>query len=158
MEIERKWLVSKLPDFAGIKPVRYERYFLFRGKGVEMRIQKKGDSYEFERKEEKSALESAKQKFTITKDEFEHLKKSAIGELVRDGYQMNKPVSIKVYRGKYEGLVRAEVEFNSVDEAKKFKPLTWFGAEITKTQLGKDSRLLDLSESEFKSLLKSLTK
>ncbi len=47
-----------------------------------------------------------------------NLKKNAYSEIIRDSYLLldNSRVSIKKYLGKYEGLYRAEVAFNSVDE------------------------------------------
>jgi hypothetical protein len=56
IEIERKWFIKKLPDLQGLKSISYERYFLFIGDAVEVRIQKKGDKFEFERKSQISKL------------------------------------------------------------------------------------------------------
>ena len=41
-------------------------------------------------------------------------------------------------------------EFTSKENANKFTPPSWMGEEITDTPLGRDSRLLDLTEEEFK--------
>ncbi|HLC32945.1 MAG TPA: hypothetical protein VJJ82_03900 [Candidatus Nanoarchaeia archaeon] len=80
--------VKKLPDPSGLTPIRYECYFLFKEKDVELHIQKKGTTYEFERKQDQSELESKKQKFAITKEEFEQLKKFISDALIRDSYQI----------------------------------------------------------------------
>jgi adenylate cyclase len=156
MEIERKFLVKELPDLSDIKPVRYERYYLNKdGQSVE-RIQKKGDRYEFETKKTISPLEHEKQKRYISQDEFEQLRegKEADG-IVRDGYMLsaNPEVSIKIYHGRFEGLVRAEVEFSSKEEAGVYVPENWMGTEITTSPLGADARLLHITRDEFPSLL-----
>jgi adenylate cyclase len=38
---------------------------------------------------------------------------------------------VDVYGGKLEGLVRAEVEFDSEEAARRFSPPAWFGREVT---------------------------
>lgn len=156
-EIERKFLVVTMPDLSGQEPIRYERYYLNRSDNVEERIQKKGDVYEYEKKEKISDLEHTKETHPISEEEFESLKTRASEAIIRDGYMISKnpDITIKIYHGKHEGLVRAEVEFGSLEEAQAFTPPTWMGKEITGTPLGKDSGLLDLSEEQFKEMLHS---
>ena len=38
---------------------------------------------------------------------------------------------LDVFHGKYEGLLLAEVEFSSKEEAAAFVPPTWFDTEVT---------------------------
>lgn len=152
-EIERKWILSSLPDVGNQLPVHYERHFLFIGEGVEIRVQKKGDKFEFERKVESNDLTRVGEKFEITEAEFNHFKQNAVGSIERESYIV-EGVSVKVYKGKHSGLIRAEVEFNSEEEAEKFKPLDWFGEEISDSPLGKDKKLSQLSSEEFNQLLK----
>lgn len=125
MEIERKWFVKKLPDLNGLTPVSYERYFLFISEKVEVRIQKKGRKFEFERKSQLSKFTREEQKFEITEEEFEIFKRFSNKSLIRDSYiyQQNPEISVKVYKGKHYGLIRAEVEFESEEEANIFTPL-----------------------------------
>jgi len=160
MEIERKFLVKNMPDISGIQPVYYERYFLKIEDGYQERIQRKGDRYEFETKKLVPSIGNVshheKTRDQITEKEFERLKegKENLG-IMRDGYFLSKnpDISIKIYRGKYEGLVRAEVEFDSEKEARDYQPEPWMGEEITNSPLGMDSRLLHLTTDEFRDLL-----
>lgn len=154
-EIERKFLVKKLPDLSGLEHVKYERRYIYRANGVEIRVQKKGQKYEFERKVETSKLIRKGQKFKITEEEFNYFKSLSTHEIIRDSYQVsdNPEISLKIYHGKYEGLVRAEIEFESEKEATNFEPLDWFGEEITDSPTGRDGRLIELSEEEFKKLI-----
>ncbi len=157
MEIERKFLVKELPDLSGIKSIPYERYYLRVDEKLEERIQKKGDKYELETKEVKSSLERTKDKKDISKEEFEELKRGKENEgIIREGYNLssNPNISIKIYHGKFEGLVRAEVEFKSTEESENYNPESWMGKEITQTDLGRDAKLLCLTNEEFQSLLK----
>jgi CYTH domain-containing protein len=156
-EIERKFLVTTMPDLTGQEPIRYERYYLNRSDNVEERIQKKGDTYEYEKKEKVSDLEHKKETRSITQEEFESLRAGTSDAIIRDSFKVsnNPDITIKVYHGKYEGLIRAEVEFDSLESAEAFIPSEWMGKEITGTPLGKDSGLLDLSEEQFKEMLHS---
>jgi len=156
-EIERKFLVSTPPDLSGQEPIRYERYYLSRTGNIEERIQKKANVYEYEKKERVSDLEHRKEKRPITQEEFESLRTGTSDAIIRDSFKVseNPDITIKVYHGKYEGLVRAEVEFDSLESAEAFIPPAWMGKEITGTPLGKDSDLLDLSEEQFKEMLHS---
>ncbi len=49
-EIERKFLLTKLPKSLSPAPIQYERYFLKITPSYEERVQKKGDVYQREKK------------------------------------------------------------------------------------------------------------
>jgi len=155
-EIERKWLLTKLPENLDGKPMPYERHFLFSGKKAEVRIQKKGEKYEFERKYQESELSRDIQKFQITKDEYNQLEESSIASIERESYLVkDSNISVNKYGGRCSGLIRAEIEFGSEEEASAFIPLDYFGIEITDSRLGKDKKLISLSDEEFQALLET---
>ncbi|OGZ04202.1 MAG: hypothetical protein A2648_01310 [Candidatus Lloydbacteria bacterium RIFCSPHIGHO2_01_FULL_41_20] len=151
-EIERKFFVKQMPDLSGIMPVHYERYFLERGNGKEVRISKVDHSYVYEDKSEVSDLERTRTKKEITKEGFEKLRQNSSEAIVRERYNIssNPDIAIQVYHGRFEGLIRAEVEFDSEEEAKSFTPLPWMGEEMTGLPIARDSKLLDLADTEFK--------
>lgn len=155
-EIERKFYVKRMPDLTLIKPLQYERYFLQRGEGIEIRISKVDNTYKYEKKIEISNIERTRESKEISKEEFEELKKEASESIIRERYNISdKPnIAIQVYHGRFEGLVRAEVEFESEKEALDFVPLDWMGEEMTGLPIARDSRLIDLTENEFRSYLK----
>lgn len=157
-EIERKFLVKTLPDLSGGNCIGYERYFLKIESGFEERIQKKGDTYEKEKKYKISDFSRETEKTKIDKTDFDTLKKSASKAIIRDSYKLSDEptVTIKIYHGEHEGLIRAEVEFSTEEEAEKFQAFDWMGKEITGTQLGTDAELIQLNESQFRDLLSSL--
>ncbi len=154
-EIERKFYVKTMPDLAGIKPQKYERYFLERGNGTEIRISKVDDTYKYEVKREISSLERTREKREITKEEFDRLKQGAHEAIIRDRYNISSnphispQIAIQIYHGRFEGLIRAEVEFETQEEALAFVPLPWMGDEMTGMPIARDSKLLDLTEEEF---------
>ncbi len=146
-EIERKFLVSKLPNLNGIEKIPYERYFLFYDEYSEIRIQKKEWIYEFERKIKENDLLAKKQKIEITEDEFMSLRKWSTWEIFRDSYSISSSpnMSLKTYHWDLEWFNRIEVEFASEREAQDFEIPDWLGEEITGTKLARDSSLIWLS-------------
>lgn len=154
-EIERKFLIKNLPDLSQKEKVSYERYYLFNKNGIELRIQRKGSKYELERKIHISTTERTKEKLEISKEEFNLIKPLATDIILRDSYNLgtSPDLTVKIYHGKFEGLARAEVEFNSIEQLISFQPPDWFGREITDSMLARDSQLLKLTEEEFKQLV-----
>lgn len=155
-EIERKFFIKEMPDLTGIEPLHYERYFLERGSAKEVRVSRINDSYVYEEKLEVSDLERTGVKREISKEEFEDLKQNTPEAIIRDGYHISSDpnISIKIYHGRFEGLIRAEVEFESEEQATNFIPPSWMGNEMTGLPIARDSKLLDLTNEEFKEYLK----
>ena len=151
-EIERKFFVKEMPDLSGIEPLHYERYFLARENGKEVRISKINDSYIYEEKSEVSELGRTREKKSITKEEFERLKEHVSEGINRDRYTISSDpdIAIQIYHGRFEGLIRAEVEFDSEKAAKEFILLPWMGKEMTGLPIARDARLIELSDEEFK--------
>lgn len=156
-ETERKFLIKKMPDISSLQPLHYERFILPTEEGEE-RIQKVGDLFELEKLVEDSDLTRHIHKKSITKDEFERLKRKSLASVERDSYQISKDpnITVNVYKGIHKGLARAEVGFESEDEAHDFVPLEWMGKEITNSPLGRDSKLAKLSKDEFTNLIKEI--
>src|SRR3989338_87983 len=89
-EIERKFLVKKLPDLSKEESINYERYFLKIESDFEERIQKKGDTYEKERKFKTSDLSRKTEKQEISKEDFDVLKKTTSQSIIRDSYKISE--------------------------------------------------------------------
>ena len=160
-EIERKFLLTNIPDQDLLAPIRYERYFLYVDKDTEIRIQKKANRYELERKgrQASGSFTFQKQKLQITQAEFQKLRQLCNRSIIRDSYVLKEHpnITIKVYQSDYQGLIRAEIEFESEAQAKGFIAPEWMGVEITNTPLSRDSQLIALSPSEFQMLLQHHT-
>lgn len=155
-EIERKFIIPTLPDFITSTPISYERHYIYSNKEIELRVQKKGEKYELERKQVSSEHGRETVKVEISENEFNELKKLSKGSIIRDSYLVEDDkydISIKVYHGSHEGLIRVEVEFESEDDAKSFEPYDWMGKEITESELGRDSRLLGVSNDRFNTIM-----
>ncbi len=172
-EIERKFIVNSnstaLKKVLSGKGHKLEhRYYLYRGDGIELRITSlesaTGETYyNFDRMQviDHSLANRSKERINISKNEFEELvalvklKNPNIKPIIRTSYLILKDpqIEIKVYGGEFKGLVRAEVEFTSTEESNSYKPLDWFGKELTNSPLGNDVKLPDLSNQVFTKLL-----
>lgn len=50
-------------------------------------------------------------------------------------------IELDVFSGEYEGLMLAEVEFSSIEDAEHFAPPDWFGEDVTFSGEYQNSRL-----------------
>ncbi len=155
-EIERKFFIKEMPDLSDIQPIRYERYFLESADGKEIRISKIDSKYIYEEKKFISSLERTREKKEIEQEEFDTLKVAGSEVILRDRYNIstNPDIAIQIYPGRFEGLVRVEVEFDTEEEARSFVPLPWMGEEMTDLPIARDSRLIKLTPEAFHQYLK----
>ncbi|EKE06481.1 MAG: adenylate cyclase [uncultured bacterium] len=143
-EIERKFFIKTSPDISAITPWHSERFFLKGKDDTEERISKIQDKFYYDKKNVISAIERNREKKEITENEFNNLKSRAYGSTIRDTYLLseNPKITLQIYQGQFKGLIRAEVEFNSIEEADTFIPLSWMGKEITGLDIARDSTIL----------------
>lgn len=144
-----------MPDLSRLAPLRDERIFLFRSPEVTLRAQRRSDRFQLERMAAQSRLTRSQETWEITEAEFTALRALAPATIVRDSYLLHDApqLTLKIYRGRHTGLVRAEIEFVSEDEARAYVPEPWMGAEMTDSLLAHDANLLDMSDEEFQRLL-----
>lgn len=135
MEIERKYLIRQLPEKLEerYKCRRIEQGYLSTAPVV--RVRQDNDDYYLTYK---SAGLLAREEYNLplTKDSYLHLLAKADGIiLTKDRYEI--PLSdgliaeLDIFHGKYEGLVLAEVEFDSIDSANSFQAPDWFAEDVT---------------------------
>ncbi|HXC65868.1 MAG TPA: CYTH domain-containing protein [Nitrospiraceae bacterium] len=144
-EIERKWLVHDLPGLGDLKCEQIiQGYLSISSDGVEIRIRRKGDDC-FETVKSQGVLTRNELEVEISQDQFLALWPATEGRrLEKCRYTMTEnghQVELDVYRGLLEGLVVAEVEFESAEESRRFAPPTWFGDEVTNNKHYKNSSL-----------------
>jgi len=157
-EISRKFFPKVLPDTSSLKKSPLDRYFLYNQDGVELRIQSNGQWYKMQRKESVSDTTRETQEWAITAGEFENLKQAAIANIQRESYHLADvpETDLRIYKGRFEGLVRLEFEFASQEECDAFVVEDWMGKEITKTPLARDGYLLKLTPEDFARELEQL--
>ena len=151
--LTRRYIINSLDGLNLSEPIRYERYYI----DDNLRIQKKDNIYQKEKLDNDNNIIA---KIDISENEFLKLKEKSYSEIIRDSYVLlNKNnISIKKYLGKYKGLFRVEVKFDSIDDMNNYNKEIWMGEEITNSPLAFDKYLSKLSDSDFHNELKKYIK
>jgi len=134
MEVERKFVVLEPPQVDGTEAEEIDQGYLAIGSDGEVRLRRKG----------KRLLLTAKRGGGLSRDEAEvELAREAFDRLwpLTEGRRLHKrrhlvphgdlEIEIDVYAGELEGLVVAEIEFPSEEEARAFEPPDWLGDDVT---------------------------
>lgn len=143
MEIERKFLIKKLPENLDAYPVRHlEQGYLCTAPVV--RIRRDNDKYELTYKG-KGCMIREEHNLPLTKDAYEHLREKIDGRLiVKKRYMIpleKYTVELDVFEGDLAPLLLAEVEFSSKEEAMAFTSPEWFAEDVTYSKLYHNSFL-----------------
>lgn len=133
MEIERKFLVRRLPEKLEQYPKqRIEQAYLCRSPVV--RVRRSNDDYYLTYKGA-GLLAREEYNLPLTAEAYAHLLAKADGSrIAKDRYRIpweTHTVELDLFAPPFAPLVLAEVEFNTEEEAAAFQPPDWFGAEVT---------------------------
>lgn len=133
MEIEKKYLVKKLPEHLE----QYSYYKIEQGylcTEPVVRIRRQDDTYILTYKS-KGLMAREEYNLPLTKEAYFHLKPKADGIIIeKTRYKIpfqKYTIEIDVFEKDLAPLVLAEVEFESVAEAERFVPPEWFGEDVT---------------------------
>lgn len=136
MEIERKFLVSKLPD----NLESYDYHLIEQGylnsKAPVVRVRRQDDEYYMTYKGS-GTMAREENNLSLTKEAYEHLIEKADGNIIRKKRYLipiegtNLTVELDVFDEPFAPLVLAEVEFESIEQAGNFKMLDWFREDVT---------------------------
>ena len=138
MEIERKYLVDRLPDNLEQYPhTEIEQGYLCTSPTV--RIRKAGDVFWMTVKERLStpstAIHNREEEFQLDERTYNRLKSKCDGRIVRKTrYRIpleNLTAELDVFHAEHEGLIIVEVEFPSSEDADRFTPPSWFGSDVS---------------------------
>ncbi len=153
MEIERKYLIEdpgKLPqNYQDFPFHEIEQAYLCTNPVV--RIRREDEQYYLTYKG-KGLLAREEYNLPLTKEAYEHLLPKADGiilqkrriniPLIRDLSPRHElTIELDIFSGEYQGLILAEVEFPSIEEAENFTPPEWFGRDVTFSGEYQNSRL-----------------
>lgn len=136
MEIERKFLVSadQLPENLEQYPYHeLEQAYLCTAPTV--RIRKEDEEYYLTYKS-KGLIAREEYNLPLTEEAFYHLKEKADGIIIsKRRYCIPEKegltIELDIFHTPYEGLLYAEVEFDSEEQALSYQPPVWFGREVT---------------------------
>lgn len=135
MEIERKYLIdkNKLPMNYNEYPYHeIEQAYLCTEPVVRVR---RSDYKYYMSYKSKGLMVREEYNLPLTKDGYEHLLEKADGIIIKkkrylipyDGYT----VELDIFEDSYDGLVLAEVEFETEEQANTFQAPEWFGEDVT---------------------------
>ncbi len=133
MEIEKKFLLKKVPDLSEYPFQKIEQAYLNTNPVV--RIRKENENYYMTYKG-KGMMVREEYNLPLNKDSFYHLLAKADGKIIQKTrylipYQ-TYTIELDVFEGAHAPLIMAEVEFSSKEAAVSFTPPNWFGLEVTK--------------------------
>lgn len=147
MEIERKFLITQLPENLTSYPHKeIEQGYINREPVV--RIRRSDDKYILTCKGQ-GLMAREEFELPLSKEAFEHMKPKTDGIFIEKTrylipYDDKLTIELDVFHGKLAPLVLAEVEFDSIEEANTFIPLSWFGEDVTNTPKYHNSNLSKL--------------
>ncbi len=134
MEIERKFLINTLPgNLDSYSFHTLEQAYLCTEPVV--RVRRSDDEYILTYKS-KGLMSREEYNLPLTAESYEHLKAKADGNVIRKRrylipLESGLTIELDLFEPPFEGLILAEVEFPSEEEANAFLPPAWFGEEVT---------------------------
>jgi adenylate cyclase len=152
MEIERKFVVKKLPGDLDKYPSKSisQGYVLIANDGTECRVRRKGTEY-FQTIKMGKGLSRKEIEIEISEEQFNQLWNSTKGrniEKIRHSIPYHGyTLEVDEYYGEnpngegLNGLITVEVEFSSIDESSNFQAPDWFGLDVTEDKRYKNQYL-----------------
>lgn len=142
MEIERKFLVKEMPDLNGLAYDEIRQgYFSIT---PEKRVRQKGDKFYLTEKGEGDLVREEKEIEIDIKTAKELFEKSKTYIIKKTRYYIpydKYTIELDIYKGRHAGLVVAEIEFETEEQALNFVPPNWFSTDITKDKSYKNMML-----------------
>ena len=136
MEIERKFLIEKLPSdiyLSSYKCRHIEQGYLCSEPVV--RVRRDNEDYYLTYKS-KGLMVREEYNLPLTAEAYNSLIKKADGYIItKKRYEIpekdNLTIELDVFEGSFCGLLLAEVEFGSEEAALSYTPPAWFGKDVT---------------------------
>lgn len=145
MEIERKYFIETIPfDPQQYPSHQIEQAYLCTDPVV--RVRREDDTFYLTYKS-RGRMVREEYNLPLTEQAYLHLLEKADGRVLTkrrylipiEGTKLT--IELDIFSGAYEGLVLAEVEFTTEEEANAFTPPAWFTRDVTFTGEYQNSRL-----------------
>lgn len=135
MEIERKFLLSELPAPVAEAPsTRIRQGYLAIGPNDEVRIRDAGGAFTLTAKSG-AGITREERETELTPAQFDALWSGTGGRRIEKRRHVltgeGITYEVDVFEGPLRGLLLAEVEFHTLEDARRFEPPAWFGVEVT---------------------------
>ena len=134
MEIERKFLIPRLPENLASYPSRLlEQAYLCTDPVV--RVRRSDDSYILTYKS-KGLMSREEYNLPLTAESYAHLKAKADGNIISKRRYLiplsdGLTIELDLFHGDLAPLILAEVEFPDKETAVSFQAPSWFGEDVT---------------------------
>ena len=134
MEIEKKFLITAISfSLEGYKSRKIEQAYLSTDPVI--RVRRDNDDYYLTYKS-KGFVVREEYNLPLSKESYEHLLTKADGNIItKTRYEIpeknNLTIELDIFEGKFKGLILAEVEFESEDDANSYTPPEWFGDDVS---------------------------
>lgn len=134
MEIERKYLIEKIPfDLSDYPQKKIAQGYLSTNPVV--RIRRQDEEYILTYKG-KGLMVREEYNLPLTQEAFEHMVPKCDGRFIEKiryliPYNEKLTIELDVFHNDLSPLMLAEVEFDSEEEANSFVPPEWFGEDVT---------------------------
>ena len=149
MEIERKFLIKEIPfSLSGFRAREIEQAYLCTNPVVRIR---KSDSDYYLTYKGKGKIAREEYNLPLTEEAYGHLLTKADGNiLTKTRYEIptedNLIIELDIFSGKFQGLILAEVVFETLEQANTYIPPKWFGRDVSITGEYQNSKLSRMSE------------
>lgn len=168
MEIERKFLLSGLPEYFD----RYEKLETEQGylitKGCTLRIRKQNDTCFLTLKRKDPAKNTSgmiiNEEFEteIPEASYEALKQLAVSGFIsktrtRIPY-LSHTIEVDEFHGNLEGLVFAEIEYEDEEDALKLPVPAWFSKDVSNDRRFRNTSLSAMDDQEIEEFLDEIGK
>ncbi len=135
VEIERKFLVERVPDGLDAGEPIHQGYLAIAEDGVEVRVRRRGEATVLTVKSG-PAMVRIEEEMAIDERRFETLWELTDGRRVSKARHLiplddGLTAELDVYAGALEGLLTAEIEFPSLEASEAFVLPAWLGREVT---------------------------
>lgn len=147
MEIERKYLIHRLPEqYASCPFHQIEQGYLCTGPVV--RIRRQDNDYYLTYKSG-GMMVREEYNLPLTESAYRHLRAKTDGHLITKKryllpYNDKLTIELDIFEGDLAPLILAEVEFETEEEANTFTPPDWFGEDVTFSRSYHNSALSQL--------------
>lgn len=144
MEIERKYLIKRLPENLS----QYQCKKIAQGyicTNPVVRIRKSDDEYYLTYKG-KGLMAREEYNLPLTQEGYEHMLPKIDGRLIEKSRYLiplegKLTAELDIFEGDLAPLIIVEVEFDSLDAANSFIPPEWFGEDVTESRKYHNSNL-----------------
>src|SRR3954447_199715 len=135
VEIERKFLVERLPEGLGDGEPIEQGYLAIGDDGVEIRVRRRGDATVLTIKSGPGMV-GTEEELALDARRFDSLWPLTEGRRVTKTRHLvpldgGATAELDVYHAAHDGLLTAEVEFPSAEASEAFVPPGWLGREVT---------------------------